>query len=180
MGKKEQDKRADMEKNTEGEGKGGLYPLLKKMKDERIQTAIGLVLLTFGLYLALAFVSFFFTGWQDQSLLQNTQGFTLDYINENVRNWAGLRGAKLADFFINHTFGICCLLYLFYYFLCALWLMHIRPFRMCRTFLMAKAKHPTISKEFARNLHSGIQRTYEKAVESPFLHVFLISGARII
>ncbi len=136
MGKKEQDKRADMEKNTEGEGKGGLYPLLKKMKDERIQTAIGLVLLTFGLYLALAFVSFFFTGWQDQSLLQNTQGFTLDYINENVRNWAGLRGAKLADFFINHTFGISCLLYLFYYFLCALWLMHIRPFRMCRTFLI--------------------------------------------
>lgn len=136
MGKKEQDKRADMEKNTEGEGKGGLYPLLKKMKDERIQTAIGLVLLTFGLYLALAFVSFFFTGWQDQSLVQNTQGFTIDYINENVRNWAGLRGAKLADFFINRTFGISCLLYLFYYFLCALWLMHIRPFRMCRTFLI--------------------------------------------
>ena len=129
MGKKEQDKRADMEKNTEGEGKGGLYPLLKKMKDERIQTAVGLVLLTFGLYLALAFVSFFFTGWQDQSLVQNTQGFTIDYINENVRNWAGLRGAKLADFFINRTFGISCLLYLFFYFLCALWLMHIRPFR---------------------------------------------------
>ncbi len=136
MGKKEQDKRADVEKNTEGEGKGGLYPLLKKMKDERIQTAVGLVLLTFGLYLALAFVSFFFTGWQDQSLVQNTQGFTIDYINENVRNWAGLRGAKLADFFINRTFGISCLLYLFFYFLCALWLMHIRPFRMCRTFLI--------------------------------------------
>ncbi len=136
MGKKEQNKKEGTDVNKEEEGRGGLYPWFKKMKDERVQTAIGLVLLTFGLYLALAFVSFFFTGWQDQSLLQNTEGFTLDYINENVRNWAGLRGAKMADFFINRTFGISCLLYLFYYFLCALWLMHIHPFRMCRTFLI--------------------------------------------
>ncbi len=130
MGKKE-----EQENITELEKKG-LNLWFQKMRDERVQTAVGLLLLTFGLYLALAFVSFFFTGWQDQSLLQNTQGFTLDYINENVKNWAGLRGARMADFFINHTFGISCLLYLFYYFLGALWLMHIRPFRMCRTFLI--------------------------------------------
>ena len=44
------------------------------------------------------------------------------------------------------------------------------PFMNMGHYHLAKAKHPTISKEFARNLHSGIQRTYEKAVESPFLH----------
>ena len=44
------------------------------------------------------------------------------------------------------------------------------PFMNMGHYHLAKAKHPTISKEFARNMHSGIQRTYEKAVESPFLH----------
>ncbi len=115
---------------------GVLGAFLSKIKDERVQMAIGLVLLTLGLYMTLAFISFFFTGWQDQSLVVNTKGYDLDYINENVRNWAGLRGAKLADFFINRTFGISCLLYLFYYFLSALWMMHIRPLRMFRTFLI--------------------------------------------
>lgn len=138
MSKKEKEENIQEGQGTDKpmEKRGGLYPWLRKMKDERVQTAVGLLLLTVGLYVALAFVSFFFTGWQDQSLVQNTQGFTLDYINENVRNWAGLRGARMADFFINRTFGVSCLLYLFYYFLCALWLMCIRPFRMCRTFLI--------------------------------------------
>lgn len=121
-------------------GKSGkpafLSAFLSKFKDERVQMAIGLVLLTLGLYMTLAFISFFFTGWQDQSLVVNTKGYDLDYINENVRNWAGLRGAKLADFFINRTFGISCLLYVFYYYLFALWMMHIRPLRMLRTFLI--------------------------------------------
>ncbi len=44
------------------------------------------------------------------------------------------------------------------------------PFMNMGHYHLAKAKHPTVSKEFARNMHSGIQRTYEKAVESPFLH----------
>ena len=44
------------------------------------------------------------------------------------------------------------------------------PFMNMGHYHLAKAKHPNVSKEFARNLHSGIQRTYEKAIESPFLH----------
>ena len=44
------------------------------------------------------------------------------------------------------------------------------PFMNMGHYHLAKAKHPNVSKEFARNMHSGIQRTYEKAVESPFLH----------
>lgn len=122
--------------SVRNEKEGGIYAYLMKMKDERIQTMLGLVLLTIGLYLALAFVSFFFTGWQDQSLVVNTKGYTLDYINENVKNWAGLTGARIADFFINRTFGVSCLLYLFYYFVFALWMMYIRPLRMVRTFLI--------------------------------------------
>ena len=44
------------------------------------------------------------------------------------------------------------------------------PFMNMGHYHLAKAQHPNVSKEFARNMHSGIQRTYDKAVESPFLH----------
>ena len=44
------------------------------------------------------------------------------------------------------------------------------PFMNMGHYHLAKVSHPNVSKEFARNLRSGIQRTYEKAVESPFLH----------
>lgn len=127
----------DKTETTNKETKPNLFSsYFSKIKDERIQTMIGLVLLTIGLYVALAFISFFFTGKEDQSLIMNIKGYTIDYINENVRNWAGLKGARMADYFINRTFGVPCLLYLFYFFLVALWLMQIRPFRMLRTFLI--------------------------------------------
>lgn len=44
------------------------------------------------------------------------------------------------------------------------------PFMNMGHYHLAKVNHPNISKEFIRNLHTGIARTYEKAVESPFLH----------
>ena len=44
------------------------------------------------------------------------------------------------------------------------------PFMNMGHYHLAKVGHPNVSKEFSRNLRSGIQRTYEKAVESPFLH----------
>jgi peptidoglycan/xylan/chitin deacetylase (PgdA/CDA1 family) len=44
------------------------------------------------------------------------------------------------------------------------------PFMNMGHYHLTKVNHTNISKEFARNMHSGIQRTYEKAVESPFLH----------
>lgn len=35
---------------------------------------------------------------------------------------------------------------------------------------LAKVHNDRLSKEFIRNMHAGIARTYEKAVESPFMH----------
>lgn len=44
------------------------------------------------------------------------------------------------------------------------------PFMNMGHYHLAKVNHSNISKEFIRNLRTGIARTYEKAVESPFLH----------
>lgn len=44
------------------------------------------------------------------------------------------------------------------------------PFMNMGHYLIAKTGHKRLSDEFIRNMHAGIQRTYEKAVNSPFLH----------
>ena len=44
------------------------------------------------------------------------------------------------------------------------------PFMNMGHYHLAKVGDQRISKEFIRNMRTGIERTYEKAVESPFLH----------
>ena len=44
------------------------------------------------------------------------------------------------------------------------------PFMNMGHYHLATVNNPRISKEFIRNMRTGIERTYEKAVESPFLH----------
>ena len=44
------------------------------------------------------------------------------------------------------------------------------PFMNMGHYHLAKVDNSRISKEFIRNMRTGIERTYEKAVESPFLH----------
>ncbi|MCQ2146565.1 MAG: glycoside hydrolase family 9 protein, partial [Bacteroidales bacterium] len=44
------------------------------------------------------------------------------------------------------------------------------PFMNMGHYHLAKDGNESVSKEFIRNLRSGIQRTYEKAVDSPFLY----------
>ena len=51
------------------------------------------------------------------------------------------------------------------------------PFMNMGHYHLATVNNPRISKEFIRNMRTGIERTYEKAVESPFLHGF--HGKRI-
>lgn len=44
------------------------------------------------------------------------------------------------------------------------------PFMNMGHYYLAQTQSKRLSKEFIRNIRSGIQRTYEKAVDSPFLH----------
>lgn len=44
------------------------------------------------------------------------------------------------------------------------------PFMNIGHYLLARTNDANISKEFIRNMRTGIERTYEKAKESPFLH----------
>ena len=83
-------------------------------KSETTHFVIGLISVIFSVYLLLAFISFFFTGAADQSILDNQQPGELMQTTNHVKNYAEARGAQLAEFLINECFGIAaCFIILF-------------------------------------------------------------------
>ena len=80
--------------------------IVTAMKGETFHFALGLLLVIFGVYLLLAFTSFFFTGGADQSLLDHPEPGELARTDNRIQNVAGPRGAQLAQFLINGCFGI--------------------------------------------------------------------------
>lgn len=118
----------EKQKQNEVPAKGGIFSNIRHaLTNEPFRVAIGVVIIISGLFLAMAFFSFFFTGWEDQSLLKGD--FSDEYLTQNIKNWTGLWGAKLSDFCINRTFGIPVFFYLFYWFIVGFWLITVRPFK---------------------------------------------------
>ena len=66
------------------------------------------------IYVALALISFFFTGAADQSLVQNIPLGDLLINRGAVENWTGVRGAFLADLLMNRLFGLSSFALLFF------------------------------------------------------------------
>ena len=74
------------------------------LKNETTHFVIGLISVIFAVYLLLAFTSFFFTGAADQSIIDSGNSADLAAVNNNVKNYAGSRGAQLASYLINDCF----------------------------------------------------------------------------
>ena len=85
---------------------------------------IGILLLTFAVIAALAYVSFLFTGTSDQSVLALDRPERLAN-RESIRNLLGLPGARLAQFMIDGSFGFGSILLVFMLTVYALRLMHV-------------------------------------------------------
>lgn len=93
----------------------GLFPLLKTfLTNERTCFITGLILVMVTIYVALALISFFFTGAADQSLVQNIPLGDLLVNRGAVENWTGVRGAFLADLLMNRLFGLSSFALLFF------------------------------------------------------------------
>ncbi len=93
------------DKGTETE-KFSAHRISTFMKSETMHFIVGLVSVIFAVYLLLAFTSFFFTGAADQSILDNPRPGELMQTANNIKNYAGARGAQLAEFLINDCFGL--------------------------------------------------------------------------
>lgn len=70
------------------------------------QVILGLVCIMFAFYMLLAFVSFFFTGDMDQSVIERITEKDMANQDGEFANHAGSIGARMAFFWINDCFGI--------------------------------------------------------------------------
>ncbi len=76
-------------------------PIFSFLKNRQTQTIIGSFLMLFGLFLFVAFISFFFNWQEDQSTLSHLADKTI-----KSNNLLGKLGAKLSHFFIYDGFGL--------------------------------------------------------------------------
>ncbi|MBQ9705033.1 MAG: DNA translocase FtsK [Paludibacteraceae bacterium] len=73
--------------------------------NERVQLVAGIVLSAFVIYISVAFLSYFFTGKADASLMEQT-GESWRALRHGIRNWTGPEGAAIINFLIDKTFGL--------------------------------------------------------------------------
>ncbi|MBN1927389.1 MAG: DNA translocase FtsK 4TM domain-containing protein, partial [Prolixibacteraceae bacterium] len=95
-------------KTTKGKKsrKTGLSKWETNLKNFKFRFISGLVLVALAFYLALAFMSFFFTGFADRSKFDISFWDFIKNAEITVQNWTGKFGAWLADTFINDWFGV--------------------------------------------------------------------------
>ena len=84
-------------------------------KNERVNFIVGIILVIFSIYMAISFISFFFTGSIDQSKIENLSLGELSTVGTEIQNWTGTFGAYLSNLMINRWMGISA-------FIVAIWL----------------------------------------------------------
>lgn len=84
-------------------------------KNERVNFIVGIILVIFSIYMAISFISFFFTGSIDQSKIENLSVGELSTVGNEIQNWTGTFGAYLSNLMINRWMGISA-------FIVAIWL----------------------------------------------------------
>ena len=95
------DKEADSTKAGQATpGRNWALPFGRVRADRRTNLAVGVLLMLLGVGLMVAFVSYFFSGPADQSLISTEEAV------KEVQNWVGLLGARVAHVFIFRWFGI--------------------------------------------------------------------------
>ena len=104
-------------------------------RNETLRFIVGLMLVIFSVYLLLAFMSFFFTGAADQSILDSGSDKDLMAVDNGVKNYAGSRGAQLSSYLINDCFGLASFFILLFLAVTGLKLMKVRRIRLRRWFI---------------------------------------------
>lgn len=132
MAKKNTSKSKEIENDK---GPSRWQKLMAAYKNETARFVIGLMGVLVAVFLLLAFVSFFFTGAADQSLLDAGQEADLAKVNNGVKNYAGSRGAQLANYLINDCFGVASVCIVVFMAMAGLKLMRVRRVMLRRWFI---------------------------------------------
>jgi len=107
---------------------------------ERVCVSTGILITLLVIYVGIALISFFFTGGADQSAVSNHIPFKDFLLNGGkVSNWAGFRGAVIAEKMMNQWFGISSFFILFFMGSLGVKLMGIRKIPLIKYFLLCSA-----------------------------------------
>ncbi|MDR0348081.1 MAG: DNA translocase FtsK [Tannerella sp.] len=109
------------------------------LTSERVHFMTGLILNFFVIYVGVALISFFFTGGADQSAVENVPMKDLLINRGRVENWAGVRGACIADLIMNRWFGIPSFFLLFFIGSLGVKLMNLCKMSLIKRFLRCMA-----------------------------------------
>lgn len=104
------------------------------IKSETFHFSVGLFCVIFGVYMLLAFSSFFFTGGNDQSILSHPNPNELLETGNRIQNYAGARGAQLSQFLINDCFGISAYFIIVFLIVAGMKLMKAYEFKLWKWF----------------------------------------------
>jgi DNA segregation ATPase FtsK/SpoIIIE, S-DNA-T family len=103
-------------------------------RDERVKITFGLFIIGFGLFLLVAFISYFFTWKADQSF--DYSGL-LSGSDVKVENWSGKTGARLANVFMNRWIGIPSLVLPVLLILCGIRLLGVHVRRLGKLIIIS-------------------------------------------
>lgn len=97
---------------------------------ENVRFVIGLVVLLLSLYIILSYISFFFTGTVDQSIIEDSTSPV-----RKVGNWGGILGASFSFWLINECFGVSSVFVPVFLLFVSLKLMKVGKIRLWKWFV---------------------------------------------
>ncbi len=103
-------------------------------QNEKLNFFIGILLLCVGIFMILSFISFFTTGFADQSILINMQDGDLENTKHVFQNYCGSLGAYTAHYFIGKYFGIGAFCIPVFIILLSLRLMKVNKLNLIKSF----------------------------------------------
>ncbi len=103
------------------------------LKDERTRVILGIGVLLVTLFLFVSFVSYFFTGANDQSKMELSWS-ELQQMRGEIQNWGSVTGAVLAENFINRWFGVSSFAILFFTLVAGLRLIKVQFISLTKAF----------------------------------------------
>ena len=127
---------------------------------ERTRFITGLILSVLTIYLALALISFFFTGAADQSKVENLGVMEMLSNHGSVENWTGVRGACISDLLMNRLFGVSSFMILYFIGSVGVVLMKIRRINLLNRFIFSASALVWSSWAFAFFFIKGYEDTF--------------------
>jgi S-DNA-T family DNA segregation ATPase FtsK/SpoIIIE len=124
-------------KNEKVQRKSQFFESIKHYSTSgRVHFIIGFLICCFSAYTGIAMLSYFFTGAEDQHVVNNLMISDLIVTKAAVSNWGGLRGAYLSDVIINRWFGAASFFLLFFAGSAGIRLMKLCRMNLFRRFLV--------------------------------------------